>query len=171
MTFAKGVTSAYLPLGGVMISDGIQKALQEAPADMKFMHAATYSGHPTCCAVALANLAIIEREGLVERAARVGPWFIQQLRQLESLPQVGEVRGLGMMAAVELVDREASGVGFYERASPLAARVMRESIQRGLIPRVRTNVICLAPPLISTEEQLSRVVDILGESIRVASGA
>jgi putrescine---pyruvate transaminase len=171
VTFAKGVTSAYLPLGGVMVSDTIQKAIQSAPADTKFTHAATYSGHPTCCAVALANLAIIEQEGLVERAARVGPWFLAQLRQLESLPQVGEVRGLGMMAAVELVDREATGAGFYERAAPLAARVTRESVRRGLIPRVRTNVICLAPPLISTEEQLSRVVDILGESIRVASGA
>src|ERR671937_401601 len=130
MTFAKGVTSAYLPLGGVMVSDTIQRALQEAPADTKFMHAATYSGHPTCCAVALANLAIIEREGLVDRAARVGPWFLAQLRQLESLPQVGEVRGLGMMAAVELVDREATGAGFYERAAPLAARVTRESVRR-----------------------------------------
>jgi putrescine aminotransferase len=170
VAFAKGVTSAYLPLGGVMVSDSIQQALMEAPVDMKFMHAATYSGHPTCCAVGLANVAIIEREGLVERAARVGPWFIEQLRQLESLPQVGEVRGLGMMAAVELVDRDATGSGFYERAAPLAARVMRESVRRGLILRARTNVLCLAPPLISTEEQLSRVVDIVGESIRVASG-
>src|SRR5438105_6724409 len=102
---AKVVTSAYLPLGGIIVSRQVQNAINEAPADLKFMHAATYSGHPVCCAVGLANVDIIERDGLVQRASELGPWLIPHLRQqLEPLAPVGQVRGLGMMAAVELVD-------------------------------------------------------------------
>src|SRR6202790_2977181 len=72
VTFANGVTSAYLPLGGVIISRVVHKAMLEAPAHQKFMHAATYSGHPACCAVGLRNVEIIEQENLVERAAVTG---------------------------------------------------------------------------------------------------
>ena len=72
MSFAKGVTSGYLPLGGVMVSKRVHQAIEDAPADERFMHAATYSGHPTCCAVGLANIDIIEKEGMVERAAVQG---------------------------------------------------------------------------------------------------
>ncbi len=171
MSFAKGVTSAYLPLGGIMVSNDVQDAIASAPAEMKFMHAATYSGHPVCCAVAVANLEIIEREDLVARAARVGAWFIGLLTsQLGALPAVGQVRGLGMMAAVELVDPEAEGgskgAKYYEGAIPLASRVMDRCVQNGVLPRRVNNTICFAPPLISTEEQLGRVVDVLGEAIR-----
>jgi putrescine---pyruvate transaminase len=167
VTFAKGVTSAYLPLGGMMVSQQIQNAINEAPLDLKFTHAATYSGHAACCAVGLANLAIIEREGLVERAAQVGPWFIQQLTgQLEALPTVGQVRGLGMMAAVELVDPNASGSAYYDNAAAATGRVVARCIQKGILPRRLNNVICLAPPLISTEQQLSRLVEVLAEAIQ-----
>ena len=167
MSFAKGVTSAYLPLGGIMLSERIQQAINSAPADLKYMHAATYSGHPACCAVGLANLAIIEREGLVDRAAHVGAWFQQLLRrELESLPGVGQVRGLGMMAAVELVDPAQQGAGLYDGGIPLTTRVVERCYQNGQIPRRLNNVICLAPPLISTEEQLQRLVDVLAEAIR-----
>ena len=170
MTFAKGITSAYLPLGGVMVSGQVQETINGAPADLKFMHAATYSGHAACCAVGLANVAIIEREGLVERAAKVGAWFQNLLRQqLEPLAPVGQVRGIGLMAAVELVDPAASGSAFYDNAASLAGRVVERCIQQGILPRRLNNTICLAPPLISTEAQLSRLVDVLGESIRAAS--
>jgi adenosylmethionine-8-amino-7-oxononanoate aminotransferase len=167
MSFAKGITSAYLPLGGIMLSDRVQQAILSAPPDLKYMHAATYSGHAACCAVGLANLAIIEREGLVERAASVGSWFQALLtRQLESLPAVGQVRGLGMMAAVELVDRAQRGPALYDGALGLATRVVERCVERGQIPRRVNNTICLAPPLISTEDQLTRLVDVLGEAIR-----
>jgi adenosylmethionine-8-amino-7-oxononanoate aminotransferase len=169
ISFAKGVTSAYLPLGGVMVSRQIQDAINNAPADMKFTHAATYSGHAACCAVGLANVGIIEREGLVERAAQTGAMLQNRLQQLRSLPSVGEVRGLGMMAAVELVDREATGSSFYDNAVPRAARVIQECTQRGVIPRRVNNSISMAPPLISSEEQISRLVDVLGEAIQVAA--
>jgi adenosylmethionine-8-amino-7-oxononanoate aminotransferase len=169
VSFAKAVTSAYLPLGGVLVSAAIQDDVLNAPADMKFTHAATYSGHPACCAVGLANLDIIEREGLVSKAAQLGPWFIERLGQLKSLPQVGDVRGLGLLAGVELVDREATGAAFYDNMIPFAARVARACMQRGLILRLRGNVICLAPPLISTREQLDRVASIIGEAIQATA--
>ena len=167
ISFAKGVTSAYLPLGGIMVSQQVQNAINEAPADLKFMHAATYSGHPVCCAVGLANVTIMEREGLVQRAAEIGPRFIELLRrQLEPLAWVGQVRGLGMMAAVELADPDATGSAYYDNAVALAGRVIGRCTANGVLPRRLNNTICLAPPLISTEEQLSRVVDVLGEAIQ-----
>jgi adenosylmethionine-8-amino-7-oxononanoate aminotransferase len=167
VSFAKGVTSAYLPLGGIMVSRQVQNAMNEAPADLKFMHAATYSGHPVCCAVGLANVAIIEREGLVQRAAEIGPRFLDQLHhQLDPLPQIGEVRGLGLMAAVELVDPNASGSAYYDNAVALAGRVIARCVENGMMPRRLNNTICMAPPLISTEDQLGRLVETLAEAIQ-----
>ena len=167
VSFAKGVTSAYLPLGGIMVSRQVQNAMNEAPADLKFMHAATYSGHPVCCAVGLANLGIIEREGLVQHAAEIGPRFLSELhRQLDPLPQVGEVRGLGLMAAVELVDPNASGSAYYDNAVPVAGRVIARCVQNGMVPRRLNNTICMAPPLISTDQQLGRLVEVLAEAIQ-----
>jgi adenosylmethionine-8-amino-7-oxononanoate aminotransferase len=167
MSFAKGVTSAYLPLGGIMVSNQIQNAINEAPLDLKFMHAATYSGHPVCCAVGLGNVGIIEREGLVQRAAEIGPSFLDLLRrQLEPLPNVGQVRGLGLMAAVELVDPNATGSAYYDNAVALTGRVVARCSDEGMLPRRLNNTICMAPPLISTQEQLARLVDVLGEAIQ-----
>lgn len=172
VSFAKGVTSAYLPLGGIMISQQIQNAINEAPLDLKFTHAATYSGHPACCAVGLANVEIIEREGLVERAADMGRRFLQMLTsQLQPLPNVGEVRGIGMMAAVELVDPNATGSAYYDNAVGLTGRVISRCIANGVLPRRLNNTICLAPPLISTEAQLQRLVDVLGEAVSAEAGA
>jgi adenosylmethionine-8-amino-7-oxononanoate aminotransferase len=173
VTFAKGVTSAYLPLGGMMVSREIHRSIQEAPAAERFMHAATYSGHPTCCAVGLANLDIFEREGLVERAGALGQRLLSRLAGLRDLPSVGDVRGLGLMAGVELVEdtkTKAPAVG-------LGARVLAEARRRGLITRMRAgqtgeypigDTICLAPPLVTTEAQIDRIVEILREAIAAA---
>jgi putrescine---pyruvate transaminase len=167
MSFAKGITSAYLPLGGIMISRQIQDAINHAPSDLKYMHAATYSGHAVCCAVGLANLAIIEREGLVERASTIGGWFQQRLRDaLEGLPIVGQVRGIGMMAAVELIDPAASGSAYYDNAVAVTGRVVQRCLEKGQLPRRLNNTICMAPPLISTEQQLSTLIEVLAESIQ-----
>ncbi len=170
VSFAKGVTSAYLPLGGVMISRKIHEAIMQAPAAERFMHAATYSGHPTCCAVGLANLDLFEREHLVERAAAMGARLQTRAQTLRDLPSVGDVRGLGLMCGIELVaDRTtkapALGVG---------ARVVAEARRRGLITRIRTgqagdhpigDTLCLAPPLVVTDAQVDRMINILRESI------
>jgi putrescine---pyruvate transaminase len=149
-----------------MVSQTIQNAMNEAPADLKFMHAATYSGHAACCAVGLANLEIIEREGLVERAARLGPGLIDRLkRELEPLPLVGQVRGLGMMAAVELVDGTATGNAYYDNGVAVTGRVVARCLENGVLARRLNNTICIAPPLISTEEQLGRLVEVLADAI------
>jgi len=174
MSFAKGVTSGYLPLGGVIVSKALHDVIQEAPAAEKFMHAATYSGHPVCCAVALANLDILEKEGLVERARVQGDRFRAGLETLRSLPVVGEVRGIGMLAAIELVEDQASKAP----AKGLGARVMAAATERGLITRLRGaadgppasgDTICFAPPLSTPEATLDRIVEIIGDSIRAAS--
>src|SRR5207253_1883859 len=86
VSFAKGVTSGYLPLGGVLASKRVHEAIESAPMDRKFMHAATYSGHPVCCAVGLRNVEIIESEGLVDRAAVMGRRLLAGLEELGDLP-------------------------------------------------------------------------------------
>jgi adenosylmethionine-8-amino-7-oxononanoate aminotransferase len=173
MSFAKGVTSGYLPLGGVLVSKRVHQVIEDAPADERFMHAATYSGHPTCCAVGLANIDIIEKEGLVERAAVQGKRFLEGLETLRSLPCVGEVRGLGMMAAIELVEDKGS----RKPAIGLGGRVVAECTRRGLIIRQRGgggtpvsgDSLCFAPPLMTPETTLDRIVQIVGEAIAAAS--
>lgn len=170
VTFAKGVTSAYLPLGGVMVSREIHQAILDAPPAERFMHAATYSAHPTCCAVGLRNLDIFEREGLVERAAVLGRRLLDRLQTLRDLTVVGEVRGLGLMGGVELVEDQRTKAP----ALGLGARVLAGARQRGLLTRMRAgqrgehpigDVICLAPPLVISEAQVDRIVEILREAI------
>jgi adenosylmethionine-8-amino-7-oxononanoate aminotransferase len=126
-----------------------------------------------CCAVGLANIDIIEREGLVERAAAMGQRLQDGLQTLRSLPAVGDVRGLGMLAAVELVEDQGS----RKPAIGLGGRVVAEAGKRGLIMRQRGggdgppasgDSLCLAPPLMTPEATLDRIVQIVGESIAAA---
>jgi adenosylmethionine-8-amino-7-oxononanoate aminotransferase len=173
MSFAKGVTSGYLPLGGVVVSKHVHQVIEEAPLDERFMHAATYSGHPVCCAVGLRNIDIIEQEGLPDRAAVMGKKLLAGLETLRSLPSVGDVRGLGMMAAVELVEDQAT----RKPAIGPGGRVVSEAMQRGLIIRVRGgggtpvsgDSLCIAPPLMTPEATIDRLVNILGDAISTAA--
>ncbi len=165
MSFAKGVTSGYQPLGGVMLSEKLFRTFQELPADVTFSHGYTYSQHPVCCAVALRNLDIIEQEGLVGRAAAMGSRLMAGLKQLESLSLVGEVRGIGLMAGVEL----AGGKAGAPCLAGVSAKVLEYTESHGLIHRIRDDSIMLAPPLTITEEQIDSVVNILGEAISAAA--
>src|SRR5215813_10419788 len=173
VSFAKGVTSAYLPLGGVIISRKVHQVMLGAPADQKFMHAATYSGHPACCAVGLRNVELMERENLVERSAIMGRRLLAGLEGLRDLPNVGEVRGLGMMCGIELVEKKETKAP----ALGLGARITREALARGLLARVRPgsadppvgDTICLAPPLMTPTEVLDRIPEILRDAIVAAT--
>ncbi|MGD9744507.1 MAG: aspartate aminotransferase family protein, partial [Dongiaceae bacterium] len=127
-SFAKGVTSAYLPLGGVLISRKVHDTMLAAPADQKFMHAATYSAHPACCAVGLRNVELIEQEGLVENAAVMGRRLLAGLETLRDLAPVGDVRGLGLMCGVELVENKET----RKPAIGLGGKIVREALSRGL---------------------------------------
>src|SRR6266446_33588 len=173
VSFAKGVTSGYLPLGGVLASKRVHEAIESAPMDRRFMHAATYSGHPVCCTVGLRNIEIIESEGLVERAAIMGRRLLAGIEGLRDLSVVGDVRGLGMMCGIELVsDRDTK-----TPALGLGGRITREALARGLLPRIRPgsadppvgDTICLAPPLMTPAETLDRIPEILRAAITAAT--
>ncbi|PDV99696.1 aspartate aminotransferase family protein [Candidatus Chloroploca asiatica] len=162
--FAKGITSGYVPLGGIGVNDTIRDVIETVPGEKRWMHAFTYSGHPTSCAVALANLDLIEREGLVARAAEVGAHMNNALNELGTLAGVGNVRGKGMMAAVELVADKATKAPFPP-AENVGGRVQKEMTSRGLFTRVVGDTICIAPPLVTPVETIDRMVTIIGESI------
>ena len=169
VTFAKGITSGYFPMGGIGVNQRIAQAIDSAAKETTWMHAFTYSAHPTGCAVALANLDIIEREGLVAQAGERGAYLQKQLKSLSSHPNVGDVRGLGLMAAVELVADKATKAEF-PADQQVGIRVHQATQQRGMFTRLRGDVYNLAPAFVVAEAQIDRMVSILGESIEAVLG-
>lgn len=168
ITFAKGITSGYMPLGGVQISDAIRDAILNAEEGDTWMHGFTYSGHATACAVGLANLAIVEREGLVERARTVGGRLLGGLESLREFPCVGDVRGLGMVCGVEIV----SDRGTRAADAAMAGRIFEAALRRGLRTRpVGLSTLAFAPPLVISEAEVDQLVAILHESIAEVGGA
>ncbi len=160
MQFAKGITSGYVPLGGIGVSDRIAEVMNSVPPSQRWMHAYTYSGHPACCAVANANLAILENEGLVERAAVQGKKLLAGLESLKAMEGVGDVRGLGLIAAVEIVaDKETKAQFPADRQ--FSQRMMDALLAKGLYTRVLFDAICVCPPLVVTDEELERIVQII----------
>ena len=166
--FAKAITSGYFPLGGVGVTEGIAEALEQS--ESPWMHAYTYSAHPVGCAVALRNLEILEQEGLPAQAAEKGDYLLAGLRAaLASHPHVGDVRGKGLMCAVEYVKDTATKAEF-EPAERIGEKLNAEAQRRGLFSRLRGDVFCLAPPFVSTREQLDQIVQILAESTEAVLG-
>lgn len=168
MQFAKAITSGYFPLGGIGLSDAIAGTLDGG--DPVWMHAYTYSSHPVGCRVALANLDILEKEGLVGEAARKGKKLLSGLESaLASHPHVGEVRGLGMMCGVEIVKDKTSKEEF-PASEKVGFRVHQGTQKRGLFSRHRGDVFVLAPPLVTTDEEIDRIVEVLAESVSEVLG-
>jgi adenosylmethionine-8-amino-7-oxononanoate aminotransferase len=164
MQFAKGITSGYVPLGGIGVSDRIRDVINGVPPAKRWMHAYTYSGHPTCCAVALANIDILESEGLIDRAATTGHHLLTKLRELESLQNVGHVRAQGLIAAVEVVADKATKA-LHPAEANLTPRLMEGMAERGLVTRAVMDCICIAPPLMISEAEIDRLVEIIGDTI------
>jgi len=166
LTFAKGVTSGYVPLGGVVVSDEIWDGLRDPGAEPGvLMHGFTHSGHPLACAVALANIATIERENLLARVGELSEVMARQLVPLREHPEVGEVRQAGLMAGVELV-ADRSTRQRWPVAAARGRRVAAEARERGLLTRsLLDDILCLAPPFTISEETLGRAVEILAESL------
>jgi len=158
MTCAKGITSGYVPLGAVIVSPRVAEPFWKAGTEHSFRHGYTYSGHTTACAVALANLDVIEREGLVDRVAALEPVLEEALRPLESHPLVSEVRaGLGLLGAVELTD-----------GAKLEA-VVDEARARGVLVRgLRGVALQISPPFVVTEDELSTLSRVLGDALDAA---
>ena len=170
MQFAKGITSGYIPLGGIGVSDEIRDVINNVPPARRWMHAYTYSGHPTCCAVALKNIEIIENERLVDRSAVAGERLLRQLRTLESMDGVGHVRGKGLIAAVEVVADKATRQ-LHPPEVGLSQRMSDALLERGLYTRVLFDCICLSPPLVTTDAQIDRIVQIIAETIPAVLGS
>jgi putrescine---pyruvate transaminase len=165
MTLAKGLTSAYVPMGGVMLSDAIYRTLADrVPEGMPFGHGFTYSGHPVSAAVALAVIKLYE-DGILENAARVGAHLQKRLAEFADDPWVGDVRGLGMAGALELVQNKETKESFPV-AAKVGVRIQAEAYRNGLMFRVMgRDVLGFAPPLISTEAEIDLLVDRLRRSI------
>ncbi len=156
MTIAKGLTSGYVPMGGLIVSDKVFDVI-EAHGD--FNHGFTYSGHPVAAAVGLENLRILKDEGIVERVkAETAPYLQQRLRELADHPLVGEVRGLGMLGAIELVQDKATrkrfsgdvGVGMICRG---------HCFNNGLIMRAVGDTMIIAPPLVISRAEIDELVE------------
>jgi adenosylmethionine-8-amino-7-oxononanoate aminotransferase len=166
ITCAKGVTSGYLPLGAVLASKRVSEPFWGEGSTQFLRHGYTYSGHSTACAVGLANLDVIEREGLLARARELESVLERVLRPLADHPLVGEVRaGLGLLAGVEL-DADA-----LAEQPQLPDRVFHAALERGVVCRaIRGVAMQISPPLVISEQELETVGAVLGESLDAVGG-
>ena len=161
VSLAKGISSGYLPLSASVMSERVYGTLRdEMPRGLPFMYGLTSNNHPACCAAALANLEILESEGLVENARDVGRYLLERLvGTFSSSPIVGEVRGLGMLTAIEIVRDRATKEPFPNVAD--AHWIGEACFERGLIARALFQSVALAPPLCATREDVDRMIAIL----------
>ena len=168
MSVAKGLTSAYVPLSGVIVSNKVWQVLERGSDEFgSFAHGYTYSGHALGAAAALANLDIIQREDLTGNARRTGAYLQQQLREVFAhLPYVGEVRGVGLLAAVEFVADREYKIGFDPELG-IGQRVAAACFERGLIVRAMPagDTIGFSPPLVVTSAEIDEIVEITGGAV------
>jgi len=157
MTFAKGVTSGYIPLGGVVVGKRVAEVLIEKGGE--FNHGYTYSGHPVACAVALANLDIIEREGLVDRVREeTGPHLANHFATLSAHPLVAGAESFGMVAGLVLMKDKSTHLAFDESLE--VGMVCRDHcFANGLIMRAVGDRMIIAPPLVCDKSQIDELMD------------
>jgi adenosylmethionine-8-amino-7-oxononanoate aminotransferase len=161
IAFAKGVTSGYMPLGGVLVNQRVRAPFWDEPiAGAIFRHGYTYSGHSGASAAAMANLDIIEREALIERVRELEPKLAAAVRRLEGAPMVGEIRAVGLTAAVALQP------AVLEQDPTAPDKVVAAALQHGVASRVlRAHAIHISPPFVITEDQIDRMVDGIGNAL------
>jgi beta-alanine--pyruvate transaminase len=160
ITIAKGLTSGYVPMGGVVADNRIYDAfMDESPAGIELFHGYTYSAHPLACAAAMATLSVYEEEGLFQRAAEMSPYWEEAVHSLKGLPNVIDIRNIGLVAGIELSAREGAP----------GARGMEACIkayEAGLMIRVTADIIALSPPLILDRGHVDQIVEITGNVIK-----
>ncbi|MEM7171044.1 MAG: aminotransferase [Pseudomonadota bacterium] len=162
---AKGLTSGYQPLGATIFSSRINDVISEEGQDRWFTNGYTYSGHPVCCAAALKNIEIMERENLLAHVKDdVGPYFMEQLNTLRDLPTVGDIRGMNLMACVVNVADKESHEPFPGSVN-IGKRISNAAEKNGLLVRPVVNLNVLSPPLTMTREQVDDLVAILRQSM------
>ena len=164
ITFAKGVTSGYFPLGGMAVSDRLLRELRQSNhSEAMFAHGLTYSSHPIGCTVALRNLDLLEG-GILDHAREMEGYFQGQLKTLEALDLVGEVRGMGLMGCVECVaDRESRNP--IRLDTEVGNRIDRHCQELGLLVRPLVHMCVMSPPLVITREQVDTMTAILRQGI------
>ncbi len=159
MTFAKGVTSGYIPLGGVMVGERVARVLIDQGGE--FNHGYTYSGHPVACAVALANIRLLQREGVVKTVRDVlGPYLAAQFAALADHPLVGEVQTCGLMAAVQLVADKSTGTCF-DPSLEIGMICRSHCFANGLVMRAVGDRMIVAPPLVITPAQIDEMMALI----------
>ena len=162
ITCAKGLSSAYLPISALLVSDGIYQAMKEGSDKVGiFGHGYTYSGHPTCAAVALETLNQYEQLNTLDNIKAVAPNLQQGLQSLENHPLVGNVRGIGLMACVELVKDKKTKESF-DMALMMGRKVEDSALSHGLILRALGNNLVFAPPFIISQAEVEKIVEIAG---------
>ncbi len=158
MTMAKALSSAYLPISATIISEALYQAfLSQSDKIGTFAHGYTYSGHPVCAAVALETLKIYEERNILEHVRKVAPRFQDGLRRFESHPLVGEVRGIGLIAGIELVQDKASKQSFDPKAG-IGAHLAQRAQEHGLIIRAMGDNIGVCPPLIISDSEIDELL-------------
>jgi adenosylmethionine-8-amino-7-oxononanoate aminotransferase len=161
MTMAKSITSGYSPLGAAMTK---REIIEDMPA---FWHVHTYNNHPVSCTASLENIRIIEEENLVKNSAEMGKYLLAGLESLRSHPSVGDVRGLGLLTAVEFVKDRATKERFPEEEG-FCSRVMDLALGEGLILRQVEDIIEFCPPLIINKSEIDEMLDITDRAIAQA---
>jgi putrescine aminotransferase len=157
MPIAKGLSSGYLPIGGVMISDRVAEVLKSKESG-DFLHGFTYSGHPTCAAVALENIRILKAEQIIETIQQeTGPYLAEQLATLADHPLVGEVRTLGLLGAIELVKDKESRQR-YPGDGKVGGLCRDHALEQGLILRATGDTMLLSPPLVITKPEIDSII-------------
>jgi len=168
MQFAKGVTSGYLPLGGMQVTDAIRDVILNAPPDQSWMHGHTYSGHAAACAVGIANIDIIERENLVANSAAMGVRLLEGLQGLvDEFPNIDNARGVGLLAGIEAVTSKES----REPDADIAAKIGNIALEMGVRTRPLGNTIAFSPPLSITAEEVDIIINTMGDAITKSSSS
>ncbi|MCP4879881.1 MAG: aminotransferase class III-fold pyridoxal phosphate-dependent enzyme, partial [Gammaproteobacteria bacterium] len=165
MTFAKQLSSAYMPISASVIKGDMYEAMIEPSSEVGvFGHGYTYSGHPTACAVALKTLEIYERDNLFAHAAAVGDYMQQRLRQFADHPLVGEVRGKGLIGAIEMVANKQTGEAFSGGA--VGAHALQICQDNGVILRaVAGSSLAFCPPLIISRDQIDEIMSVVAKAL------
>jgi L-2,4-diaminobutyrate transaminase len=162
MSVAKGITSGYVPLSASIARRHLADAFPDGTTQEN-VHPNTYAAHPVACAAALANLRIMEQDGLVENAEKTGARLLAGLQSaVGGHPIVGEVRGRGLMVCVDLVEPDGSGQALD---AGRVAELDRKAWDRGAIVYARGSVVRLAPPLCITRDEVDQLVGVVGESV------
>jgi putrescine aminotransferase len=163
MPVAKGLSSGYLPIGGVVVSDRMAEVFH---AHGEFFHGYTYSGHPACCAAALANLDIMQREKLVERVAdEIGPYLQRKWFALGEHPLVGEARMTGLVGALELVPDKSDLMRRFDRPGTVGTIAREHAFRNGLVMRHVRDSMIISPPLVISEDEVDELVRFAGKTL------